>query len=185
MRGLGNGPFEELPPITVGTSLYNPAVADVNGDGHLDILVVSPPYVAVLLNNGDGTFQAARDFSTGGSPQWLLPGDFDGDGLLDIGVVNAGSFALLRGAGDGSFTRGPNTSPPAWSPVAADFGNDGTLDLAAITSPDGRAVVLRDDGGGVFRGARYSETSFGASPRRPETSTRTVRPTSSWPPRTP
>ena len=39
------------------------AVADVNGDGKLDIIVANhgTSTVSVLLGNGDGTFQAQHD----------------------------------------------------------------------------------------------------------------------------
>ena len=42
-------------------------MADVNGDGHLDLLVANEnSVVGVLLGNGDGTFQAAVAYNSGG-----------------------------------------------------------------------------------------------------------------------
>src|SRR5207302_8630941 len=64
------------------------AVGDFNGDGHLDLAVASGGGVSVLLGNGDGSFQTARNFPAGTGPQSVAVGDFDGDGHLDLAVAN-------------------------------------------------------------------------------------------------
>jgi hypothetical protein len=40
--------------------------------------------VSVLLGNGDGTFQAARNFGAGFDPTSVAVGDFNADGLSDL-----------------------------------------------------------------------------------------------------
>ena len=40
--------------------------------------------VSLLLDNGDGTFQARQDFSVGSSPDGLAVGDFNEDGVRDL-----------------------------------------------------------------------------------------------------
>src|SRR2546430_8145655 len=47
--------------------------------------------VSVLLGNGNGSFAAARDFSTGaGTAPWMLvAGDFNQDGKLDLEIGRA------------------------------------------------------------------------------------------------
>src|SRR6516164_5374638 len=66
------------------------AVADLNGDGHLDVVVAEDDAgVGVMLGNGDGTFQAPVSYSTGGftrSP--IAIADLDGDGKLDLVVID-------------------------------------------------------------------------------------------------
>src|SRR5438128_5303223 len=83
------------------------AVADLNGDGHLDLVTAntSSGDVSVLLGNGDGTFQAARNFAAGAGPFGVAVGDFNGDGKLDLAVVNqrSGDVSILLGRGDGTF----------------------------------------------------------------------------------
>jgi hypothetical protein len=108
--------------------------------------------IAVLLGNGDGTFQKAVAYDTGLFAYAVVAGDFNNDGKLDLAVaVNpGGSFGfitLMPGQGDGTFptqlTLVTGTVP--WGIVAADFNKDGGLDLATddgTQSDTGRATVL-------------------------------------------
>ncbi len=70
------------------------ALADMNGDGALDVIAVHPgAQHAVYINDGTGNFPAARDFSAGWSSAPVVAvGDMDGDGLPDI--VSGGSGGL-------------------------------------------------------------------------------------------
>jgi len=68
-----------------GSAPVSVAVGDFNGDGKLDLAVASegtaPLFmdggVSVLLGNGDGTFQAPRNFGAGRSPLSVAVGDFN------------------------------------------------------------------------------------------------------------
>src|SRR5258705_9975125 len=94
------------------------AIADFNGDGKLDIAVtVSLPQVgqravAVLLGNGDGTFQAPVNYDVGSGAEFATAADFNADGKLDIAVAdsNANAISILLGKGDGAFQPAVNTS---------------------------------------------------------------------------
>src|SRR2546430_1444336 len=94
--------------------------------------------LSVLLGNGDGTFQAHKEFAAGEAPNWVAVGDFNGDGRLDLAVVdgqgNAWTSALLIliGNGDGSFKTPVSYAlkTNGTSVAAADFNGDGKLDLA-------------------------------------------------------
>jgi len=70
------------------------AVADLNGDGKLDLaLGDSGLVVSVLLGKGDGTFQAAVKY---GQVGWALAvGDFNGDGGPDLAVTPTGSSGVV------------------------------------------------------------------------------------------
>jgi hypothetical protein len=86
-------------------------LSDFNGDGKLDIATGSGFYsgVAVLLGNGDGTFQSPTEFATGlGVVMALAVADFNADGKPDLVVVNGNSpvingsntVSILLGNGD-------------------------------------------------------------------------------------
>jgi hypothetical protein len=66
------------------------AVADVNGDGHQD-LIFTGNTSGVLLGNGAGTFQAAENFPAAANAAAALAiADFNGDGRPDIADSAAG-----------------------------------------------------------------------------------------------
>src|SRR5262249_52495146 len=88
------------------------AVADLNGDGILDLAGTRNGRVGLLLGNGDGTFQDAGRFAAGAEPQALTAGDFNGDGLLDLAVVNHNSLSVLFNDGNWSVTAGGYFAPP-------------------------------------------------------------------------
>jgi hypothetical protein len=126
------------------------AVADVNGDGKLDLLASvyygnGGPDAAVLLGNGDGTFPSAQLYGSGDHflGNSIAVADVDRDGKLDLLVsfycvdhsgnscAKAG-VALLRGNGDGTFqpeelyrTGGDFSSEV----IAADVNGDSRPDL--------------------------------------------------------
>ncbi len=99
--GVGYATGYDTFPASIG-------VADVNGDGNVDLIAVDgwSTDITVLLGNGDGAFisptegYAARDWL------WYLPliGDFNGDGNPDV-IVTGEEFSLtyLQGYGDGTF----------------------------------------------------------------------------------
>jgi hypothetical protein len=155
---LGNGDGTFQPAVTYGwgggdgTSwgAHSLGVADLNHDGIPDLVVASGIFpwpwgqstVAVLLGNGDGTFQAATNYDSGGVYAFSLGvGDVNGDGKPDLLVVNncvgigcstAGSVGVLLGNGDGTF-QAPVTYDQVGgftiSVVLADMDLDGKSDL--------------------------------------------------------
>jgi hypothetical protein len=169
-----------------GTSLVFPAgdgpsklaVGDLNGDGRPDLVVSNflTNTVSVLLNNGDGTFQAPRQFAVGAVKTTFVPGvdtevlnfrerrdvrlaDFNNDGILDIVVTNydSGDISVLLGNGDGTFQpqRRFNATPNPLGLAIGDINNDGKLDIIAIDStpanvPNNIAVLL-GNGDGTFQ----------------------------------
>ena len=94
--------------------------------------------MSVLLGNGNGTFQAAQNFTTDGYPRQVVVADFNGDGKLDLATANQDGYdvSVLLGNGNGTFTAEQNftvgTMPR--SVAVADFNGDGKLDLAVANS---------------------------------------------------
>src|SRR5207253_4986851 len=59
-----------VPEPSVGRNPTSVTAGDFNGDGKLDLAVTNEGSnnVSVLLGNGDGTFQAAAEYSVGALP---------------------------------------------------------------------------------------------------------------------
>jgi hypothetical protein len=114
--------------------------------------------VSVLLGNGDGTFQAARNFAAGNRPWSVAVGDFNGDGIPDLAVANSYSnnVSVLLGNGDGTFQAARNFAAGSFplSVAVGDLNGDGTLDLAVANSGGNNVSVLLGNGDGTFQAAR-------------------------------
>src|SRR6267143_1490081 len=105
------------PAINISSGGKEPnsvVTADFNGDGKMDIAVTNRAdnTVALLLGNGDGSFQDPVTYVVGSGlsfPISVIAGDFNGDGFPDLAVANAlvgsdgGTISILLGNGDGSF----------------------------------------------------------------------------------
>ena len=174
LLGDGNGAFQ--PVVTYDSGGYQAqsvAVADVNGDGKSDLVVANAcansnctngGVVGVLLGNGDGTFQAAMSYGSGGQEaESVAVADVNGDGKFDLVVANGdGSVGVLLGNGDGTFQSAMSYGSggaSASSVAVADVNGDGKLDLVVANScassdcANGSVGVLLGNGDGTFQAA--------------------------------
>src|SRR3989442_333680 len=146
----------------VGAGPYSVAVGDLNGDGRLDLVVANSlaNTVSVLLGNGDGTFQAARNFDAGlgSGPIWVVVVDINGDGKADVLLANQSrhSLGVLLGNGDGTLQPPMNFDTAGNLPesiAVGDFNGDGKLDVAVAHFYSTNVTVLLGNGDGTFRPA--------------------------------
>ncbi|MBI1916718.1 MAG: VCBS repeat-containing protein, partial [Planctomycetes bacterium] len=174
--GDGHGGFTEkvardasgnIVPLRSGNSPTGLSVADVNGDGRLDLQVGNAfGDVLTLLGNGDGTFQPARRAN---SDVLLATGDFNGDGVADALVANAARDQVsvqLRVAGTNTFTQGSlvgtadtGLQAPV-APVLADLNGDGRADTIVANSGGNTVTVfLAQADGSVVTRSFFAGTS--------------------------
>lgn len=156
MLGNGDGTFQSPVPLTIGD--YSTAASgDLNGDGKLDLVLLTPDYgtgatMAVVLGNGNGTFQAPVMYTVLVAPYFVL-GDFTGDGKPDIAISAGSLISVLVNNGDGTF-KSPvnyNISGNAQAIAAADLNSDGKLDLVVPSGGTSATIsVLLGDGDGTF-----------------------------------
>jgi hypothetical protein len=181
LLGNGDGTFQpEVVYSSGGSGADSVVVADVNGDGKPD-LIVANEFVAsgtndggvgVLLGNGDGTFQPAVSYRSGGEITYAVAvADLNGDGKLDLVVTNNyasnndpfdGSVGVLLGLGDGTFQPAVTyyqAGSDTGSAAIADVNHDGIPDL--LVSGDTLAVLL-GKGDGTFRPAVQYGAGTGA-----------------------
>ncbi|MBS2028497.1 MAG: VCBS repeat-containing protein [Deltaproteobacteria bacterium] len=136
---------------------FGTTVADVNGDGHEDVLIATDFSGLIgYLGDGAGNFSAMGTFPFAELqvPERIVTGDFDGDGNLDLVVPSFGNDTVVvyLGAGNGTFQPNPVAYPTGQRPTAAavaDFDGDGRLDFAASLEP-GNALVFMGYGDGGF-----------------------------------
>ena len=82
----GSGIFGSNATINVGSGPIAVAVADVNGDGKVDLISANynDKTLSVLTNNGSGGFVLATNLSVVGHPNSVTVTDVNGDGKVDL-----------------------------------------------------------------------------------------------------
>jgi len=160
LLGNGDGTFRPYYTVFNPVVAYSVAVGDFNGDGIPDLAfgysIPLPVGVAVLLGNGNGTFQAPVKYSLqalSSPPNALVAADLNGDGKLDLAGSSEVGVWLLFGNGNGTFQEPQAITEPFWIPssiAVGDYNDDGKLDLAVANGSDYSVTIFTGNGAGVF-----------------------------------
>jgi len=159
--------FKPVVNYRVGQSPVEVALADLNGDGKQDLAILNVGSnsaggsVSILLGNGDGTFQSARNFDV--NAKSIAVADFNGDHKLDLAAIaQSGNVDVVVGTGTGTFqpvATYPASSDPfgvASAIATGDFNGDGKIDIAFVGSSQqqtynvGTLAIIVGNGDGTF-----------------------------------
>ena len=165
--------------IALSTKPSNVAVADLNKDGQLDLIIASEEARAVNVLLGDKTdapFRAAsaRTIALPESPGDMVLGDVNGDDRLDLALDSHDSYnvTLLLGEANGGLALAPNSPivmkngkrPHTHGLGLGDLNGDGKLDLATVNNEENDVSVAFGNGRGGFTLAPNSPFAVGPSP---------------------
>ena len=153
--GDGAGHFRPGPMLpNKADRSYSAPLADLNGDGSLDMVISNdaPDPKVVLLNDGRGRFTLAGTF---GEPQWptrnVVLADFNGDESPDIAVANRpGPSYVCFNDGKAHFQCKPLGQETSSTVLAGDMNGDGSQDVVVACRDDCQSVVYLNDGKGNF-----------------------------------
>jgi hypothetical protein len=161
LRNDGKGNFTAANLADAPDRTYSAALADLDGDADLDIVVSNdkPDRKLIYLNDGKGKFHVSGTF---GEPEWntryVTVADLNGDKRPDLIVANRSSnpaaprpsFVCLND-GAGAFPAcAPLATMSATIIVASDLDGDRKTDLVVPHRDGGHNLIFWNDGTGKF-----------------------------------
>ena len=143
--------------LPAGTNTHGVAMVDLNGDGKLDLVAANAgsSTASVWLGNGNATFGARTNFTTGLAPKMVAVGDLNGDGKPDLISANqdASTVSVLLGNGAGGFAAKVDygTCSNTHEAALGDLNGDGKLDVVLACWGGSVISVLLGNGDGTLR----------------------------------
>lgn len=157
--GHGDGTFSAPVTATVQSSPLPIAIADMNGDTHLDIVSGDLGFISIVNGDGAGGLGTVTNIPTNVDDNHAIGvADLDGNGKLDIVSASTTPGAspaaeVLLQQTNGTFVQqnlnlGGRTGFA--SLAVADFNGDGHADIALISQSGNTVTVLINNGDGTF-----------------------------------
>ncbi len=168
----GDGTFAAGVSYAIGSYPYSVFAADLDGDTDLDLAAANNTHssggsISILLNNGNGTFATAVDYTADEGPVSVSLVDLDGDYDNDLAVVNGESenVSILLNNGNATFGTAVNydVGDGAYCVTFGDFDGDTDYDLATANTSSDDVSVLLNNGNGTF--ATAVDYGAGSDPR--------------------
>ena len=184
MRRTRPQPFNAIRGFDPGGASSNLMVmADVNGDGRADAVMVGPandfqPTLSVMLGQSNGQLGAPTvtgNLMTGP----MVAGDLDGNGTIDLVCIgqiqNNFEISVLMNDGTGRFTQGQQIAGGGINTVnlkLLDMDGDGKPDLIFNVQGNGQIFFAKNLGGGSFA----TPVQMGRTPKAPVNSRSAILP---------
>ena len=163
--GVGDGTFSSGTQYVTEVDGVSRAVAlaDLNGDGAVDMVTGGDYGTTIRLGKGDGTFSSSTSMTSEGRA--IALSDLNGDGILDMVANGSSAVQVYLGKGDGTFssTGTQYSNESSWSSALelSDLNGDGILDMitAGCDSGVGKATIRLGTGGGTFSSSTIQYTT--------------------------
>ena len=142
------------------------AVGDVDGDGHVDVVVPDERTNQLVLLRGtaDGGFAPATRLATTRAPRRVVLADVTGDRRPDLLVIGETGLVLHTGLENGGFDapRSVQTGDHLSDVVPADVNADGRTDLAVLDRSRSTISFLLGGADGGFKAGDSYLVGYGA-----------------------
>ena len=170
-RNLGNWKFEDVTSkakVRGGNIASTGCVfADVNGNGHLDLVVNSVGQGTwVLINTGDGVFRAIRPINLRKGGMSMALADIDGDSDLDLYVTNYRTTTIRDEPGTKLKGRNINGKPVVVSVNGKSLSDSNSVGRFSLKQ-NGKIIengqsdsLFLNDGKGRFTSVPFNKGSF-------------------------